>query len=231
MPGLKPAPSQWVVLATAQDVAQAALAEILDAARRAIEAHGRFRLVLAGGITPAQVYRLLAKQDCNWPLWYFYLGDERCLPVDHPDRNSHMIEHTLLDRISVPEKNVHMICAELGAKQAALDYSHTIETALPFDLVLLGMGEDGHTASLFPGQTHPENERAHAIYNAPKPPPERVSLSMKALSDNQQLLILVCGEGKKLALTQWEQGLTLPITKITSRGRIRILLDETASPS
>jgi len=231
MPGLKPAAPLWEVLATAQDVAQAALAEILDAARCAIETRGRFQLVLAGGTTPAQVYHLLAKQDCKWSLWHFYLGDERCLPVDHPDRNSRMIEHTLLDRISAPEKNVHMICAELGAEQAAQDYSHTIETALPFDLVLLGMGEDGHTASLFPGQTHPENELTHAVHNAPKPPPERVSLSKKALSDNLQLLILICGESKRTALTQWKQGITLPVTKITSRGRIRILLDETASPS
>lgn len=220
----------WTRLASAAAVAQAALDIILDASRQAIEQHGEFRIVLAGGSTPAQVYRLLSEQACDWSRWQLYLGDERCLPAAHPERNSIMIQHALLDRISIPADNIHMIPAELGATQAALNYAESIQAARPFDLVLLGMGEDGHTASLFPGQTHPENESVHAVYNAPKPPAERVSLSAKTLSDNQQLLILICGEGKKSALAQWKHGIELPVTKIRSHGRLRILFDNAANP-
>jgi len=231
MPGLGSDPLQWVTLSSAQEVAQAALTEILDAAHRAFEARGCFSIVLAGGTTPEQVYRLLAQQNCDWVHWHFYLGDERCLPAGHPDRNSSMVQHTLLNRVSIPARNIHMIPAELGAARAAQDYSNTIQTALPFDLVILGMGEDGHTASLFPGQAHPKNEIVHAVYNAPKPPTERVSLSVASLSNNQQLLILVCGEGKKPALAQWQQSGTLPVAKIRSHGRIQILLDKAADPT
>lgn len=220
----------WVALSTAEAVAQTALNEILESANYAIKARGKFSIVLAGGTTPERVYQLLSRQSCDWTRWQLYLGDERCLPANHPDRNSYLIRHTLLGNISIPSENVHFIAAELGAEQAAQDYAKTIKPALPFDSVLLGMGEDGHTASLFPGHKHPQHKYVYAVYNAPKPPAERVSLSAESLSNNRGLLILVSGKTKRAALGQWKRGASLPISNIRSHGHIRILIDEDANP-
>jgi 6-phosphogluconolactonase len=221
---------QWITLETADDVAFAARDEIKLAARKAIDDHGEFRIVLAGGSTPEQVYTLLAKEDCDWDHWQIYLGDERCLSIDDTERNSQMIQEILLNNISIPEKNIHFIPAELGPEKAAQLYAAEIKDAIPFDLVMLGMGEDGHTASLFPGHIHDQHELAHAVYDSPKLPSERVSLSKASLSNNHQLLIMTTGKGKKTAVNQWLKGDALPISTISSLGDIKIFLDLTASP-
>jgi 6-phosphogluconolactonase len=95
-------------------------------------------------------------------------------------------------------------------------------------MVLLGIGEDGHTASLFPGDVHPAGEQVHAISGAPKPPPERVSLSREALSDSRDVLILVTGKGKRDAVQRWRAGEDLPIAHITARDHLRVLVDREA---
>lgn len=220
----------WVTLPSTAAVAQAALKEILKVAKDAIRQRGQFKLVLAGGTTPARVYQLLAGQINDWSRWQLYLGDERCLPADYPERNSSMISNALLDKISIPAENVHFISAELGAEQAARQYATIIMPAMPFDMVLLGMGEDGHTASLFPGQVHPRSELVHAVYSAPKPPAERISLSQESLSNTGHLLFLICGEGKKSALAQWQQGCELPVSSIHANQHSCVMMDEAASP-
>jgi 6-phosphogluconolactonase len=177
------ADTHWHTLETADDVALAAYQHILEAAKSAIAEREQFKLVLAGGTTPEKVYRLLAQFDADWPKWFIYYGDERCLPADHADRNSVMAEQALLSKVATPKSQIFTIPTELGAEQAAAEYRQTVKAALPFDLVLLGMGEDGHTASLFPGHQHDAEELAHAVYNSPKPPPERVSISAKALGN------------------------------------------------
>jgi len=226
---MKQLPKHWIVMDSAKDIAEVALAKILDVAQEAIQKRRIFKIVLAGGTTPENVYRLLAKESCDWQHWHFYLGDERCLPADHTDRNSQMALKTLLNHIEIPEDNIHFIAAELGAEQAAKRYEKTvIKDALPFDLVLLGMGEDGHTASLFPGHQHPKSELVHAVYNAPKPPPERVSLSVNALSENHNLMILVTGKSKKESVAAWLKGRALPVSSISSLGVTTVLLDKLA---
>jgi len=225
---------EWLTLADTKAVAQNASEIILQAAQQAIDKRGAFHLLLAGGSTPAQIYRLLAKQVKNGVHWHLYLGDERCLPAEHPGRNSRMIHTTLLSNGQFLEKNIHFIAAENGPEMAAKQYAKCLQSALPddqpFDLVLLGMGEDGHTASLFPGQSHPRQKIVHAVYQAPKPPPERVSVSANRLSNNRQLLFVICGEGKKNALMQWQQGVQLPISTIRSRGITMVTMDEAATP-
>ena len=219
-------PKHWFVKETAEEVAETAHDLILQAAKKTIKKNGTFKIVLASDITPENVYHLLAKEQCDWQHWHFYLGDERCLPEDHPERNSQMAFKTLLNEIDIPKGNIHFIPAERGAEKAARNYQAVIENALPFDMVLLGMGEDGHTASLFPEQQHPENELTHAVYNAPKPPPERVSLSRKALSQNHNLIIIVTGESKQESVEKWRNGEALPVSSITSSGAICILFDK-----
>ena len=223
------ADTNWLCPGDAEAVATHAAAFILQAARDAIHEHGSFRLVLAGGTTPQRVYRLLAQASADWSHWQIYYGDERCLPADDAERNSHMADIAWLGQVEIPLQNIYPMPAELGAETAAAQYSKIINAARPFDLVLLGMGEDGHTASLFPGQQHQQNEPVHAVHDAPKPPPDRVSLSRDSLSDSREVMILITGAGKRTALAQWRAGEQLPIATITARQRVIILTDTAAT--
>ena len=220
--------SRWHILETADQVAQAAYQQILNAAEHAIAEHGTFKLVLAGGSTPEKVYRLLAQADADWSKWYIYYGDERCLPADHADRNSLMATQAFLEKVAIPDAQIFTIPAELGPEQAAKKYQQIVASALPFDMVLLGMGEDGHTASLFPGHQHQEEELAHAVYNSPKPPPERVSISAKALSNTQQLIFLITGANKQEAVKNWRSGQDLPVATIVPENPVDIYIDRDA---
>jgi len=220
--------SRWHTLETADQVAQAACQQILIAAEHAIADHGNFKLVLAGGGTPEKVYRLLAQADADWGKWFIYYGDERCLPTDHADRNSLMATQVFLAKVAIPSAQIFTIPAELGPENAAKKYEQVVADALPFDMVLLGMGEDGHTASLFPGHKNQEDELAHAVYNSPKPPPERVSISAKALSDTQQLIFLITGANKQDAVKNWRSGQDLPVATITPKNPIDIYIDQDA---
>ena len=216
------------MLDNADAVALEAAQRILQSAARAITARGLFRIVLAGGRTPEAAYRLLAGADADWSRWEIYFGDERCLPVDDAERNSTMAARALLDTVAIPAANVHSIPAEHGAEAAAKAYQPVIRAALPFDLVLLGIGEDGHTASLFPGQQHPAGQLVHAVHNAPKPPPDRVSLGTDALSEAREVLILATGAGKRSAIKAWRAGEPLPIAAIGGPASVDVLLDRAA---
>jgi len=219
----------WQILADADAVATTATERILQAAATAIRQHGVFKLVLAGGSTPERVYRQLADAQADWNKWQLYFGDERCLPADHTGRNSRMAADSWLARGQVPADQIHIIAAEHGASSAAHQYAETVRNARPFDMVLLGMGEDGHTASLFPGHTFPPGEPVHAVAGAPKPPPERVSLGTDSLSDSRDVLILITGSGKRDAVRQWQKGADLPIARITARQHMTVLLDTAAT--
>jgi 6-phosphogluconolactonase len=219
---------KWHYLETAEQVAYAACRHIQDVANTAIAEQGQFKIVLAGGTTPEKVYRLLAELQSVWSKWHIYYGDERCLPKDNPERNSVMATNAFLDKVAIPQAQVYTIPAELGPEQAAFLYRQTLKDALPFDLVLLGMGEDGHTASLFPGHEHNEEELAHAVYNSPKPPPERVSISAKALANTHQVIFLITGTNKQEAVNQWRSGHNLPIATIQS-DKMDVYIDREAS--
>lgn len=144
-------PPDTRLLADPPAVAAEACRLIGEAAQDAIRQRGEFRLVLAGGTTPRLAYERLAGTAQDWSKWQVFFGDERCLPADHADRNSRMAEAAWLERVAIPPAQIHAIAAEHGAARAAADYARTLNGRRPFDLVLLGMGEDGHTASLFPG--------------------------------------------------------------------------------
>jgi len=221
--------ADWRTLADADAVATCATELILQAAANAIRERGVFHLVLAGGRTPGKVYQQLAHAQADWNHWHLYFGDERCLPADHAERNSRMAADSWLARGQVPADQIHPIAAELGATSAAQHYADLINQVRPFDMVILGMGEDGHTASLFPGHAFPPGELVHAVHYAPKPPPERVSLSADSLSDSRDVLVLVTGSGKRDAVRQWQQGTDLPIARISARQRMTVLLDAAAA--
>jgi len=226
-----PAPSpatRWHRMPDPEALVRAVVQRILARAQAAIADHAAFRIVLAGGSTPQAVYRALAATPADWSRWQVYFGDERCLPADDPQRNSVMALQNWLDRVDMPGANIHPIPAELGAETAAAGYAAVIAGARPFDLVLLGVGEDGHTASLFPGQRHAAGAAVHAVHAAPKPPADRVTLAVEALNDSVEVLILATGSSKRAAVQRWKAGAALPVARIHGLHGADVYLDAAA---
>lgn len=217
-------PADTRVLPDPEAVAAEACRLISAAAAAAIAQRRIFRLVLAGGTTPGQVYERLATTAQQWAAWEIFWGDERCLPADEPARNSRMAQTRWLDHIAIPAAQIHPIPAELGAAEAAAQYAETIRDKQPFDLVLLGIGEDGHTASLFPGRKV-QTGAVIAVHDAPKPPAERVSLNFETLRACRQQLVIVTGAEKAAALAAWKDGQNLPIAHAVRRDAC-LLLDD-----
>lgn len=221
--------TRWHHFPDAAAVAAETVRRVLAAARHAIDARGAFHVVLAGGSTPEQAYRQLAASSSDWSRWHIYLGDERCLPPDDAERNSRMIERAWLARSQVPSGQIHWIPAEKGAEQGAGEYQALIEPVLPFDLVLLGMGEDGHTASLFPGHHHDPARLVVPVSAAPKPPPQRISLNISALRQSREMLLLITGAGKSEAVHRWRKGEELPVASLQCEAGIDVLIDQAAT--
>lgn len=222
---------RWHVYPDADVLYERAARIVARIANEAIAARGAFHLVLAGGGTPQEVYRRLRDTNAAWPAWHVYFGDERCLPADHPERNSMMAVASWLRHVPVPPAQIHVIPAEQGAEPAACAYTAVVDRIAHFDLVLLGLGDDGHTASLFPGRdwgTGPAAPAVLAVHDAPKPPPDRVSLSARRLSTAGQVLFLVTGERKREAITRWRAGENIPARAIVPTAGVDVLL-ETAS--
>ena len=224
---------RWIGVADTAALQQASRTCILDAAARAIEQRGTFLIVLAGGTTPAAIYRMLCKAETEWSNWQVFFGDERCLPADDAGRNSRMAADAWLDRVPIPHHQVHAISAELGPKDAASAYVKTLRDIGDFDLVLLGLGEDGHTASLFPGHDWgiaTDAPDVLAVFDAPKPPPQRVSLSARRLSRARAVLFLVAGESKRDAVAQWRKGADIPARAIRPDSGVDVLVDAMLLP-
>jgi 6-phosphogluconolactonase len=223
---------KWHVFADARKMAEAVAGNTLKLAEHAISERGRFTIVLAGGSTPAAIYSLLSRADCEWKKWHVYFGDERCVPRGAEDRNDSMAHGLWLDHVDIPAEQIHPIPAELGARAGAESYAKTLNSVGDFDLTLLGMGEDGHTASLFPG--HPAGADPHspdvlAVENAPKPPPDRISLSANRLSRSKAVKVLVTGAGKREAVAGLRRGDDIPIRAIAPAAGLDVLLDEAAA--
>jgi 6-phosphogluconolactonase len=187
---------EFTVLESAEDVASAAAADIAEALR-----DGARSLVLAGGTTPRRCYELLSRMEVDWGRVSILFGDERCVRPDHPDSNYRMAREALLDRVS--PATVYRMPAELGPDEAAGLYAHVVAAVAPLDVVVLGVGEDGHTASLFPG--HPALNAtglAVGIRDSPKPPSQRVTLTLAALQAARRVIILATGAGKADAVAR-----------------------------
>lgn len=200
-------------------------------ATEAIAAHGVFRVVLAGGTTPRAVYERLRGINTTWQAWHVYFGDERCLPRTHAERNSTMASQAWLEHVDIPTTQIHVIPTELGAESAARQYAISIEAVGMFDLVLLGLGQDGHTASLFPGQddgSESSKSAVLAVHQAPKPPSDRVSLSAWRLGKAYQVWFLVTGTDKAPAVGKWRGGEKIPAAAICPSGGVDVWIEKTA---
>lgn len=216
---------EWAVLNDPQAVAKEACARIVRASREAIKNRGAFHIVLAGGNTPALTYALLSEEDCDWGNWHIWFGDERCLPPDDPNRNSVMVEKMLTSKVPIPGQQVHPIAAESGPESASEQYRVLLEKVAPFDMVLLGIGQDGHTASLFPGQDFKHDMAVLPVYDAPKYPAQRVTLSPAMLSQCRHLIFIVTGSSKSAAVSRWRRGESLPVSFIRAIEDSVVLLD------
>ena len=221
---------RWRSVADLSELNDIALSMILASAAAAIQERGQFHLVLAGGDTPRAIYKKLRAAQTDWSAWHVYFGDERCLPPTDPRRNSLMAGEAWLDYVQIPADQLYPIPGELGADLAACEYAQTLNTVGIFDLTLLGLGDDGHTASLFPGHewgTEPDSPDTLAVLNSPKPPPQRVSLSAARLSRSRQIIFLVSGESKRDAVAQWRAGETIPASAIAAETGADVLVEST----
>lgn len=206
--------SRWHRFNSQDEINQATVKRILQTANDAIKQRGSFLMVLAGGSTPKSVYQLLAKEQADWENWHIYHNDDRCLPVDHPERNSKMAREAWLNHVAIPPSQIHDIPAELGNIEGAKAYAKTLAGVRTFDMVILGLGEDGHTASLFPNQSVDNSADAVPIFNSPKPPADRITLSQNRLNDTHEVIFIVTGAGKQEAVEHWRKGVAIPATLI-----------------
>jgi 6-phosphogluconolactonase len=213
--------------------------------RRAIAANGspgRFRVALSGGSTPTALYDRLATEAVSrridWARVEVFFGDERCVPPDAAASNYRLAQDHLLGRVPIPQRNVHRIRGEDDPEQAAAAYEHELREAFSapgsrFDLVLLGLGEDGHTASLFPG-TAAVREQNRWVMAVAAPSMWRVTLTPAVINDAAEVVFVVAGREKAPILRRVLEGPhkpdTLPAQLIAPRaGRLRWLVDAAAA--
>lgn len=200
------------------------LQDILNVAKNAVRKKGSFKIVMAGGSTPERLYKsFLDISNQNFSDWELYVGDERSLPEDSKDRNSNMIKRSFIDHLPNDSKpKFFPINTEKGSQEASNEYNSIINMIDQFDLVLLGLGEDGHTASLFPGHQWDQQLNVVAVSNAPKPPSDRVSMTPKAFLKAKKIFFIVTGYGKRDAVNAWKKGLDIPASKIMSENFIDV---------
>lgn len=184
-------------------------------------------VALAGGSTPRRAYQLLADMEGSWDHVHLWLGDERCVPRTDPESNARMIREEICDRARAAPPVLHEIAHHDRPDDAAWSYGQELIAAMGaepvFDVVLLGLGEDGHTASLFPGHPAADARVAPvvAVRGAPKPPPDRVSLTLPVLARAKRTILLAAGYTKREPLDR-----VLASDEAIPPGRLGAGLDE-----
>ncbi len=187
-----------------EELASAAARWIDETLRRALQTRTRVSIALSGGSTPRGAYQLLATaplaQTVDWSQLEVYFGDERCVPPEQHNSNYRMAREALLDHVPIPESQIHRIRAEAGDREwAAHAYGALLPDAL--DVLLLGIGPDGHTASLFPGSSAlEERQRKVATSRAPAPPRDRLTITPSVIEAARSLLVLAAGSDKARAV-------------------------------
>ncbi len=182
-------------------------------------------LGLAGGSTPQRAYELLGALRSDWTEVHLWFGDERCVSPDHEEANWAMATKAL----EAPGATWHRIEGERGAEGAAEAYAAEL-AGVTLDLVLLGLGEDGHTASLFPGNAALDSDQlAVGVHDAPKPPPDRVTLGLDLLNASRRIVLLVAGAGKRDALAKVLAGPDPDVpASLLDRSRLTVIADAEA---
>lgn len=214
-----------------------AIASLMSIRIADVQAAGkRPSVVLTGGSIAIAVYDALEEGTVDWTNVDFYWGDERFVPEGHADRNDQQAKDSFLTRFGVPAERIHAMPAhgcDLSTADAADGYGDELPTE-PFDLVLLGMGPDGHIASLFPGfeQLHETERRAVEVFNSPKPPAVRITMTYPTLNNAEAVWLLVAGEGKAEAVARALGDTTIdetPASGVAGTTETLWLLDEAAA--
>lgn len=195
-----------VVLDDAEAVAQRAADAVATAIDAARDEGRELHIALAGGSTPRRAYELLAEVEGAWNHVHLWLGDERCVPEDDPEANVRMVRESLLAEARAQPPLLHVVRSPEVPEDAAWLYGREVLEHMPggvFDVVLLGMGPDGHTCSLFPGHPvlHVREAPVAPVRESPKPPPERVTITLPVVRRARFTLLLATGAGKRDALT------------------------------
>jgi len=227
------------------EISRYAARAFVDIANQSINMRGQFRTALSGGSTPMRLYEMLGIEFPNavdWTYVHFFWGDERCVPEDDRDNTYGQVKRALFDKINMPAGNIHRIQTDLAPADAAIDYGHTLmQFADPpltwprFDLVLLGLGEDGHTASLFPGSPV-EVDSPTLVVTAEYMgrPANRVTLTQQVFNSAKNVFFLVSGKSKSTALFNTLKGGYAPQKNPAQRidpqdGELTWLVDEEAA--
>lgn len=236
-----PAEPEICILGTPSELFEAAADEF---ASQAAAKDGKFSVALSGGSTPKSLYALLASERRNsipWDRTYFFFGDERHVPPGHPDSNYRMANEAMFSKVPVRSENILRIHAEEDAEQAALSYEQTLQTFFflkpgqfpRFDLVLLGMGPDGHTASLFPGSAALNENRRLVVANwVEKFKSYRITMTFPVLNNAACVIFLTSGADKATMLREVLQNekADLPCQKVRPiNGRLLWMLDQAAA--
>lgn len=246
----RPYSVEYHVSEDSASLSHAAARQFVNGARAAVEARGKARLAISGGSTPKATFKLLAdpaepyRGQMPWEKLEIYWVDERCLPPDHPDSNYRMTRETLLDHVPIPESQVHRIQGELPPDEAAAKYESELRNHFRlegaqspvFDLLSLGMGDDGHTASIFPntGAIHEMMRLAVANHVPQQKHPWRVTLTWPVIIEAREIFFLIGGKDKAEPVHRVLQGPydpeTLPSQLIQPRsGKLLMLLDREAA--
>ena len=237
--------SNIIVFETPEQLALAAAERFVEYSNELLNMTERFGVALAGGNTPRRVYELLATEPFNsrvhWSQVYLFFGDERCVPPEHPDSNYAMAYEALISRVPIPAKNVHRIIGEGNANENALAYENQLRTFFGgltwprFDLAFLGMGEDGHTASLFPNSAAlKEMSRWVVATRNEQLGQDRITLTVPVFNQARRIMVLVTGKKKaqrlKEVLRPQPGSEQLPVQAITpTEGMLEWLVDAEAA--
>lgn len=228
------------VYADYETLCQNAAEQIRTMVRTVLTTQDAFAFALSGGDTPRRLYERLSEMPLPWEQIHLFWGDDRMVPYDHPESNVRLVRETLLRDVDLPDENIHPMPTSSPGDQAASTYADTLQSAFAdrphtFDLSLLGMGEDGHTASLFP-EHDPDPNDAKWVRAVSAPPPhkitDRLTCTLPVLNASQHAMVLVSGASKRETLkTVLQRDKRLPISKIRPRSPLTWLLDAAADPS
>ncbi len=202
-----------LVFDTPEQVAQAAAERFVDYSIASISDRGSFAVALAGGSTPRRAYELLATDEfkgrINWPRVHLFFGDERAVPPDDPQSNYRMVKDALISRVAIPAENVHRMIGEIEPTESAQSYEAELKHFFGkidwprFDLVWLGMGADGHTASLFPGSDALQEETRWVVATRqPQTRQDRITLTLPAINHAARVTFMVTGKDKAATLAR-----------------------------
>ena len=237
--------SEIIVCRDARELNHKAMEQFVVLAGAACAEKGRFAVALSGGSTPKALYALLASKNyrdrIDWPRVRLFWGDERCVPPDHPESNFRMVQESLVSKVEIPPENIYRMVGEKEPAAAATDYEIELRkffgsTALPrFELILLGLGEDGHTASLFPGSAAvTEEKRWVATVYVERLKAHRLTLTLPVINAAAQVTFLVSGASKRAIVRQLlgagSYSSNFPAGKVSpSEGKLTWLITEDAA--